>query len=155
MQSDWAPSAFVHAQTGFPLVGAHRTVDCRRCHGAGTFQGLPTACEGCHLAQAAQVVDPRHTGADFAQCEGCHAPGGFRPARFTHPAWPLVGNHRSVACASCHQHGVYAGTPDTCETCHLARYLDPTTQPNHRALGYLTSCADCHTPAGWRPARTP
>jgi hypothetical protein len=153
-QWNWMPSAFAHVQTAFPLQGAHRTVSCRRCHGPGTFQGLPGTCEGCHAAQARLVVDPVH-GAEFTECEQCHSPSGFRPSRFLHPAFQLVGHHRAVACSSCHRGGVYAGTPNTCESCHLQRYVDPSTQPNHQAAGYSTACADCHTPLGWRPARAP
>lgn len=150
-QSDWLPARFSHAQTGFPLRGAHRTARCPRCHGVGTFQGLPADCESCHREDAARVADPPHT-VELRPCERCHQESGFVPARGSHPAFELRGQHLSVRCVDCHRRG-YAGTPAACESCHLARYLDPSTQPDHRQSGYGISCEDCHAPLGWRPAK--
>jgi len=153
-QIDWRPAYFSHAQTGFPLKGAHRAARCTGCHGVGTFQGVATECEVCHMQQALRVSDPRHT-AELTPCDRCHSELGFVPVRAFHNAFPLIGQHNAVRCTSCHRAGTYLGTPDTCETCHLARYLSPSTQPNHQALGYAMTCEDCHSPVGWTPARAP
>ena len=39
---------FDHFETGFPLEGAHETVECQQCHRAGVFRGTPRRCESCH-----------------------------------------------------------------------------------------------------------
>ncbi|MEK7704421.1 MAG: hypothetical protein AAB426_05635 [Myxococcota bacterium] len=153
-QVDWHANKLSHLQTGFPLRGAHRTVACDGCHVLGTYLGIPTDCEACHSQDAARVIDPVHT-AELTPCTRCHAETGFVPVRGDHPLFPLVGRHRFVSCRNCHIGGTYLGTPNTCDACHMARYLDPATTPNHASAGYSTACDDCHTPVGWRPARTP
>lgn len=153
-QVDWLANKLSHLQTGFPLRGAHRSAPCEGCHVLGTYVGIPTDCEACHAQDATRVTDPLHT-AELAPCTRCHAETGFVPARGDHPLFPLIGRHRFVSCRNCHLTGGYLGTPDTCGACHMASYLDPATQPNHTTAGYVTACEDCHTPVGWRPARTP
>lgn len=150
-QTDWLPARFSHAQTGFALRGVHRTALCRDCHGLGSYQGLPTECEGCHHRDAARVSEPRHT-PELLPCDRCHQEAGFIPVRSFHDAFPLKGQHRQLGCTHCHP-ASYAGTPSTCVSCHLTRYQDPTLTPDHRAQGFGTGCEDCHTPTGWRPAR--
>jgi hypothetical protein len=154
LQTDWRPARFNHLQTGFALRGSHRAVPCNGCHGIGTYQGRPTDCEFCHQVNAARVRDPIHS-PELRPCDRCHSEVGFLPVRMTHDEFPLVGRHRLERCGNCHRGGRYAGTPDQCEACHLQRYNDPGTQPNHRAAAYPTACADCHTPIGWIPARKP
>jgi len=151
LQIDWRPTKFTHVQTAFPLRGAHVNAPCAGCHGVGTYQGTPTECETCHTRDAAAVTDPVHTG-ELTPCERCHTVNGFIPVRLDHQAFPLIGRHVFVRCRNCHAGGSYAGTPNTCETCHLTQYYDPRVEPNHQAEGYSTTCSDCHTPAGWRPA---
>ncbi|MBI5507287.1 MAG: hypothetical protein HY903_00915 [Deltaproteobacteria bacterium] len=150
-QIEWLPARFVHAQTGFALRGAHHRTACRGCHGVGTYAGTSTDCEFCHQQDALKAKDPIHT-AELRPCDRCHTEAGFVPARRFHFEWPLVGRHGFVHCRSCHGSGVYAGTPDTCESCHLQRYYDPSTVPNHVAAGYPITCEDCHSPMGWIPA---
>ncbi len=59
--------------------------------------------------------------------------------------FPLLGQHRTVACADCHLNGVLAGTPTDCEACHWDRRQDD----RYRTLLGL-HCADCHTPFDWK-----
>src|SRR6516165_8138828 len=64
------PSKLDHAQTGWPLEGAHKTTTCNKCHnktnvrGAPTYLGVPEACNACHK-------DP-HAGRFGAGCATCH-----------------------------------------------------------------------------------
>ena len=53
--------------------------------------------------------------------------------------------HATQACAACHKNGVYKGTPRDCVGCHLADY-QKTTNPNHAAAGFPTTCETCHKP---------
>lgn len=100
-----------HAETRYPLNGAHARATCRSCHGpwggaAPRFVGIPfRACSDCHkdahVGQLADLAGPR-TG-----CDRCHPLDAFKPVRFTaddHAAtrFRLAGAHRAIACARCH-----------------------------------------------------
>jgi Cytochrome c7 and related cytochrome c len=63
----------------------------------------------------------------------------------------LVGQHRSVACESCHVGGVFKGTPKDCFTCHSPGARDgASAKPSNHILS-SNDCQTCHTPYGWRP----
>jgi len=64
-------------------------------------------------------------------------------------SFPLTGKHIQVECRACHQNGVVAGTPETCEFCHWARRQD---DPYRLQLG--SRCGDCHTPQDWSRIQT-
>ncbi len=153
-QLDWLPAHFSHtAQTGFALVGAHALAPCDDCHGIGTYAGTPESCDFCHFAQAARVSNPVHTAGAFMECTWCHTQVSFSPAKRYHPWYALSGRHALVGCRSCHGAGVYAGTSIECIGCHNTSYLDPGNQPNHLLALCPPTCEDCHSPAGWTPAR--
>ena len=61
-----------------------------------------------------------------------------------------MGRHATTACASCHGNGVYRGTSRDCAGCHLPKY-QATTNPNHAAAGFPTTCETCHraTDTSW------
>ena len=109
----WSPSIFDHSQTLFALEGVHRTVDCVACHTDG-YAGTPSDCFSCHESDFNAASEPSHDGLSTT-CEDCHQVGGWSPAIFDHgqTAFPLLGAHASVDCASCHADG-YAGTPQDC-----------------------------------------
>ncbi len=100
-----------HDKTRYPLLGAHRTVACARCHGpfAGEpalFKRLPfAACSDCHAdAHAGQLA---RRGREAGACDRCHDVNAFQPAKFglddhERTAYRLEGAHRAVACARCH-----------------------------------------------------
>jgi len=145
----WKPPAgFDHGKTAFPLTGAHEPVACASCHKPGPdgslrFKGTPhQTCASCHR-------DP-HGGRLGASCASCHGTAGWHridPGRFDHgkTRFPLTGRHEKVACAGCHARtpgaGMkFQGTPfQTCASCHK--------DPHAGRLG--TSCAGCHTTAGF------
>lgn len=127
-------SSFDHGQwTGWPLAGAHASVDCTKCHPRSTApdakamrlgRATGTTCASCH-------TDP-HAG-QFARggstdCAACHRETTFRIERFDHgkTRFPLDATHAEVACAKCH-----------------AAY--PTAQGSvtrYKPLG--VTCGDCH-----------
>jgi hypothetical protein len=147
----WSPSSFDHAQTAFPLTGAHRTVSCQLCHVNGHFQGTPTDCWSCHQADYEGVDDPNHVTNQFSHiCTECHNTGSWDEVVFAHDqtAFPLTGAHLSAACAQCHLNGQYTGTPTDCYFCHEADYSG-TSDPNHSAAGFPHECVLCHTTFNW------
>ncbi len=149
-----------HVRTGFPLRGMHALVECARCHvGSGEDNRMPLsrACYPCHAPNFAAAQNPNHVAAGYSTlCEGCHDPGQARwgGAGFNHAltGFALTGAHATVACASCHVGGQYAGTPRDCYSCHQMDYTG-TTNPNHVSAGYPTTCASCHSTSAWRPAK--
>jgi hypothetical protein len=152
---DRAAMTKMHQETRLPLVGAHLAADCQQCHVARSagrlqFVGLPAACQGCHMPEYNTARNPVHTTSGFSvECERCHRPLSWTGAAFDHAGtgFPLTGSHRTVACASCHVGGIYAGTSTACVSCHQNDY--DATNPSHSSLGFPTTCATCHTTTNW------
>jgi len=136
----------------WPLTGAHEVAACESCHADG-YVGTPTQCSGCHLPEYEATTDPDHVASGFAtSCETCHGTAAWTPATFDHDQfWPIRGKHETVACTTCHAGGVYEGTPRDCAGCHLPDY-QATTDSNHVAEQFPTTCEACHSENGWSPA---
>jgi hypothetical protein len=150
----WANAQFNHALTGFALTGAHATLQCQSCHAGGQFTNLSPLCVSCHLKDFQSTTNPNHTAAGIPQqCQVCHNTAAWIPASFDHSTtgWPLTGAHTTVPCASCHINGQYANTPTDCYSCHKADYQN-TTDPNHIAAAFPTTCALCHNTSSWAGA---
>ncbi len=136
----WDQATFDHNLTNFPLEGKHANVECKECHRDGTFKGLNTACEACHLQ------DDAHNGEFGTECGACHTPVAWDQATFDHSksGFPLDGAHARVDCKQCHTSG-YKGTPSQCVSCH--------GDPAWHAGAFGTDCAACHSTSAWRPAK--
>ncbi len=67
--SQW--TAATHDRTNFPLIGKHRTVECRDCHVNLVFEGTPTSCEACHWERR---QDDRYGLRLGAHCADFHTP---------------------------------------------------------------------------------
>jgi DnaJ-class molecular chaperone len=147
----WTGAVFNHANTRFPLTGAHLAATCRDCHADGVYSTKPTTCVSCHLANYAASVNPPHVAAGFpTTCELCHTATVWTGAVFNHSAtrFPLTGAHVNQPCSACHGDGVYRGKTLVCSGCHLAKYT-ATTNPSHTAALFPTTCESCHTTATW------
>ena len=152
--SGWSPATFDHNATQFPLVGAHRTAACGRCHSDGVYKGKPTACVSCHQANYTNTKNPPHAQIGYSTvCSTCHTANAWTPSTFDHNAtqFPLSGAHRAVLCSGCHADGVYKGKPTACVACHQAKY-SATKSPPHAQVGYSTACASCHSTNAWTPS---
>jgi hypothetical protein len=131
-ETTWVPGGVyaMHAQTRFPLSGAHAAVACFRCHKdaqVGDFRNASPRCEACHQDQLARATDPNHALLGLiTDCQRCHRPVAWQGAQFNH-----------------------AGIASGCARCHQAEY-NATTNPNHAAAGYPTSCESCHNTSSWR-----
>jgi len=65
----------------------------------------------------------------------------------------LTGSHDGVACESCHQQGVFRGTPTQCGYCHDG---SGTRAESGKTLDHIPSsnqCDDCHTTFTWLEVR--
>lgn len=150
----WQPIGRIaeHAQTRFPLVGAHLATACDRCHAearVGRFVGESPECAACHAADLARATNPDHAALGYTNdCQRCHSPTAWDAAHFAHATFALVGQHRAAACDACHVGGLFAGTPRDCYSCHADDYT-AAQSPDHVAAGFSTQCDQCHTPVGW------
>ncbi len=150
----WQPASFDHNLSGFPLTGAHATVDCAQCHANGQYTGASSACYDCHEAHYTGTTNPNHVAGNYDHnCSSCHSTDGWAPASFDHSqsAFPLTGAHVAVSCAECHVGGQYTGIPTACYSCHQQDYQN-ATEPEHAAAQFSQSCAECHTTSAWQPS---
>src|SRR5215831_3688004 len=136
-------AAFDHLSTGFPLTGAHITVDCASCHANGRFRGAPRQCFGCHNgvdASGKWSAHPQTT--NF--CEGCHFSTTWHDIR-------VIDHVQAIApCADCHNGTAAVGKPANhiltslpCGSCHKSTVsFAGATAMNH--TGITGGCASCH-----------
>ena len=106
---------FDHSKARFALTGAHRTVDCAKCHVNKVFTGLKFgSCADCHR-------EP-HRQAFGADCTSCHTTDTWKTRKVDHArtAFPLKGAHAAAPCTACH--------------------LKPAVQVRLQAK----ACSDCH-----------
>jgi hypothetical protein len=141
VDSDWKTARYDHAQTGWPLLGAHRDAACAQCHPrSGEYRGASQTCSSCHRD------DDRHRGNLGTRCEDCHDSGDWRRAvRFDHARseFPLLGKHVGAACSGCHADAAhYRGTGQACVDCHRE------DDSHHGRNG--SGCADCHDASDWK-----
>ena len=75
----------MHNRTRFPLIGAHASTACHRCHpGAlvGNFVPTDTECLTCHTDDLNNTTNPNHLGLGWVDnCDRCHIPTKWEQAR--------------------------------------------------------------------------
>jgi hypothetical protein len=154
----WSPvrlsPEFDHAESGFPLDGAHARTACRACHATLDFRETADDCVSCHL-------DP-HESELGLDCAACHTPRSFIDRSVmirAHLATrlPLDGRHRTIDCEDCHDPAgpgtlQFVGLPVECYDCHSAEFAS-ATEPDHRGPGFSRQCDRCHDTRAWEPAR--
>jgi len=141
----WTGAVFDHQST-FPLVGRHATAACASCHVAGIYQGTPTDCAGCHLADYQGTQNPNHLAAGFpTTCQSCHknTDVSWSQGVFVHSWFPITsGNHRT-ACVDCHanpsNYKVF-----TCLVCHTRTKTDSDHQGENGYVYDSNACYACH-----------
>ena len=136
----WADVTFDHARDAhFSLNGAHASLECVSCHVAKIEVSKPAKdCVGCHREE-----DP-HAGQLGERCASCHGEIAWKQGvRFDHDfgRFPLVGKHRDVECASCHETPKFRDAKRECVECHR------DDDPHKRTLGL--DCALCHNSNDW------
>ena len=152
--ASWVPlrkaPEFDHDRTTFPLRGMHAKLICTQCHSQPTFSDVGKNCSDCHAD-----IHLRKFGADCAQC---HIVQGWFTSRAQvrnhQNLFPLIGAHAAVECEACHKAlvgGQYRVLP-YCSACHLPEFKS-TTNPNHVALNFPTTCDTCHSEDSWLGAR--
>jgi len=155
---NWFNAKFDHAAVGFPLTGAHATLQCVQCHVNNNYNltSANTVCVSCHLNDYNTAVSPvNHVQAGFpTTCETCHDTLAWTDGKFDHSTtgWALTGAHATVTCTQCHVNSNYKLTNTACVSCHLKDF-QATTNPNHVQQGFAQTCESCHNTAAWQPAQ--
>ncbi len=151
---DWTGAVFNHATTGFTLTGTHVTTPCLSCHVNNNYKLNTAACATCHIASYNSTTNPNHVTSGFpTDCSLCHSTVDWTGAVFNHATtgFTLSGTHLTTPCLSCHVNNNYTLTSAACANCHLAAY-QATTNPNHVAAGFPTTCDTCHNFTNWAGA---
>lgn len=148
----------IHESNGFPLIGAHFSVNCIECHQGDSgliFTPRGNECIECHQTDFIATTSPNHTASGFStDCTECHSPTGtgWSSDGFIHDFFPLTGGHNIQDCSRCHDVTNFSDISPECVYCHNDDYVG-TTNPNHTSAGFSTDCAECHsTGPGWTPA---
>ncbi|MFK5957475.1 MAG: hypothetical protein QM495_01255, partial [Lutibacter sp.] len=148
----------LHEESGFPLVGAHTSLDCVECHTSETnlrFDKLGNECVNCHQANFDETINPNHTIADFSlNCTECHSAfeTDWSAGNFNHDSFPLTLGHDIQECKKCHITTNFSDTSAECISCHQNDF-DISTSPNHINAEFSTDCITCHTTnPDWTPA---
>jgi hypothetical protein len=144
-----------HAQTTFPLDGAHVVTPCVSCHldssrGHTDFTlSIPgQGCVDCH-----EKDDPHEGIYDAYSCSDCHVTEAFELAVFDHAR--VTTGPDAQACASCHasddpHQGQFAN--QDCATCHVTPsftipdFDHSTTRFALDGAHAAATCASCHVP---------
>ncbi|MEJ2208950.1 MAG: cytochrome c3 family protein [Anaerolineae bacterium] len=134
---DWIEVTFDHAQTQFPLDGAHLDVACGDCHQDAVFAGTPAECGACHEEPA------YHAGLFDPDCAGCHDTVVWSPARFDRAhTFPFDHGEEGVSpCTMCH--------PDrladyTCYECHEHQPAEIAAEHREEGITDFQDCVRCH-----------
>ncbi|MCF8306926.1 MAG: hypothetical protein K9G57_14850 [Ignavibacteriales bacterium] len=144
-------SSFNHANSAFPLTGAHLETECSVCHISG-YNPLPVDCISCHEQKYLNSVNPNHQTAGISNvCQDCHNTTAWIPGTFNHSAtgFQLAGAHITNQCSDCHT-GSTSGTSTLCADCHLSDFNN-SLNPNHTVIGISDQCQDCHNTIAWVP----
>jgi len=151
--TSWGNATFDHSTTGFPLTGAHTTLQCTQCHVNGNYNltSANTACISCHQTDFNNTNNPPHAAAGFpTTCQTCHTTANWTGATFNHATtgFALTGAHTTLQCSQCHVNNNYSLNSGACVNCHLKDFQG-TTNPNHVQAGFPTNCDQCHTTTNW------
>jgi len=154
---------FDHQATAFPLEGKHAQARCADCHtpqeltgGRGGGLSLsqpavpPSLCVECH------AKDDPHTDMFTSDCEACHTPEGWSPARweeapFTHAAQAgfSLALHRQdyngdpLTCTDCHSGNARGFDQESCISCHSQGDERAAFLSEHQGK-YGRDCIACH-----------
>ncbi len=146
----WEPATFDHANTNFPITGAHVPLNCIDCHAAG-YVNTPTDCFSCHDTDYNNTNSPNHQAAGFpTDCMVCHNTSNWNQTTWDHDGqyFPIYsGKHQGEwnNCVDCHvvptNYQVFE-----CIFCH--EHNRPDMDDDHSEVtGYVyesTACLNCH-----------
>ncbi|MBI5646579.1 MAG: hypothetical protein HY962_06575 [Ignavibacteriae bacterium] len=154
-QSAWKPSTFNHANTAFPLAGAHIGKPCADCHINGNYSLTYTGCWQCHQSDFTGATTPaNHSALNLSHtCTTCHTQTAWSPAtpfRTSHnvnapTGFPIYTGskhaypNRWSNCNQCHTTNVTSTF--CCTGCHNNQ---SSLNGDHQGVsGYTYNCTAC------------
>jgi len=162
--SRWTPSPYNvarHAESAFPLTGAHAVTSCLACHqdaerGHDQFTlSLPgQTCTDCH-----QTDDPHEGLYEGKACSDCHVTDAWEEATFDHAV--VLERADPVACTTCHaKDDPHAGQFEgrDCSACHVTDVFTIELFDHSKTSFPLDGahddgpCASCHPTEPGTPA---
>lgn len=146
-QPAWNVTRFNHNETGFPLMGAHRALECGDCHrDLQSFKIIPRpmSCASCHEGAQRTAAFPHAAYGAGLDCQECHLQDKWEYAHS--PFWFNIqtGPHAGLSCSTCHK-AAASYREYTCHDCHQGHPGDRNGR-----------CLDCHAggfPIKDRPSR--
>ena len=144
-EKKWQTTHFDHRRDArYSLIGKHRRVTCNACHGVDYLASRKNdsirSCYSCHRE------DDIHAGSNGRKCQDCHSESSWQESSFDHDAetrFPLIGGHRNIACAACHEPGAASKKIDMgCYNCHRS------DDAHREKMG--TTCEQCHNARAWQ-----
>jgi len=152
----WTDSTFNHANTAFPLTGAHLVPPraCTDCHVNANYTTLPTTCVGCHQTDYNNTTNPSHSSQPLffpTTCATCHTTTAWTGATFNHTQYTSFSiNHGNAngVCATCHttstDYSVFQ-----CTGCHGGNNAANFHHENVSGYVYNSiNCYHCHQSGG-------
>jgi len=145
---------FVHNNSKFQLTGAHKNVNCIKCHPVSNINGkkfqkftglIFSNCSPCH--------NDVHRGQYGSDCKNCHLTSSFaliNRNRFDHDRtnFPLLGKHEVLKCDKCHGTDLRTKLKyEKCTDCHSDSHNSQFLVDN-----ILQDCKDCHNETGFHPS---
>ncbi len=153
--TDWkmARKEFDHQQARFLLTGAHKKVECSKCHPVNQLR-TPRVWQlsGMAFDQCGRCHQDQHKGAFGSTCETCHVTTGWKRnlKQFDHSItrYALQGKHQQVNCSDCHTEKLVGQQPkfETCLDCHKDYHNNQFADRPDKG-----NCAACHSVFGYRP----
>lgn len=142
-----------HAQSAFPLTGAHNATPCLACHlkeEKWRFRQIGIRCADCHQNIHKEQIDNRWF--PDQNCVVCHSTSDWQSLHFDHSQTPfaLEGAHAKTDCRQCHKpddlhpQGKFKEVSSRCANCHSDQHFDQFSKNGE------TNCQDCHSFVTWK-----
>ena len=155
--SGFTPSLFgfeQHANTTFPLEGAHLATPCFACHQKPDrlrFKSIGSTCNDCHDNIHEGYISPSYYPEN--NCKTCHNAERWSTVNFDHSRtqFELTGKHLIQDCRACHfdpknnNQQEFAGLKTSCVRCHTDAHAGQFEANNEN------DCARCHNTNLWKP----
>jgi len=160
----FSPARFTisqHAQSRFPLSGAHLALPCLACHqnengSINKFRFNSFQCITCHKNPHQNGVDKYLIlNSQLTQkdgCAHCHQSSSWSSVHFDHnlTTFKLEGRHLEISCISCHEKQEqestqFTATAKQCNECHQDVHVGQFIVKG----GNNTDCSRCHSSTDW------
>lgn len=146
--------SFDHKKTNFELTGAHKSVDCQKCHQVEfKNNNRRKRLVGLNYSNCTPCHSDVHNGRYGADCKSCHNTTSFKVINrnsFDHSKtnFPLIGKHKNISCNKCHKSSVETKLDySRCSNCHQD-YHNGQFKRNQKNY----DCKNCHTEDGFSPS---